>query len=165
LFDAAGRVIGITAQIRSSDAQSGFEGVGFAVPIDSARRSLAEILRTGSVRYAYLGVTAEDLTPSIAAAYGYRAERGALVDGVRDGSPAAKAGFVAGTKHTVFRGQSITVGGDAIVAIDGDPVASAADLGRIVSERLYPGQSARLTVVRGSRRRVVRLTLADRPQG
>ncbi|HVW17443.1 MAG TPA: trypsin-like peptidase domain-containing protein, partial [Solirubrobacteraceae bacterium] len=70
LFDARGRVIGINAQIRSSGAGSGFEGVGFAVPIDSARRSLEQLLATGRVQYAYLGVTTEDLTPSVARRFG-----------------------------------------------------------------------------------------------
>src|SRR5439155_16288243 len=64
MFDARGRVVGINAQIRSSTGGSGFEGVGFAVPIDSARRSLTQILQTGSVRYAYIGIETEDLTPS-----------------------------------------------------------------------------------------------------
>ena len=66
LLDARGRVIGINAQIRSSGSGSGFEGVGFAVPIDSARRSMEQLLATGTVRYAYVGIKTEDLTPSIA---------------------------------------------------------------------------------------------------
>src|SRR5205823_9796529 len=66
LFDAHGRVIGINAQIRSSGGSSGFEGVGFAVPIDSARHSLEQLLRSGRVRYAYVGITTEDLTPAVA---------------------------------------------------------------------------------------------------
>jgi S1-C subfamily serine protease len=89
LFDARGRVIGINAQIRSSGTGSGFEGVGFAVPIDSARRSLEQLLATGRVQYAYLGVTTEDLTPSVARRFGLGVERGALVDAVRAESPAA----------------------------------------------------------------------------
>ena len=66
LFDARGRVIGINAQIRSSGTGSGFEGVGFAVPIDSAKRSLQQLQATGKVEYAYVGITTENLTPSIA---------------------------------------------------------------------------------------------------
>lgn len=70
LLDAAGRAIGINAQIRSS-LESGFEGVAFAVPIDSAKRSLEQLLASGHVDYAYLGLQTEDLTPSIARAFGY----------------------------------------------------------------------------------------------
>ena len=120
LFDARGRVIGINAQIRSSSGNSGFEGVGFAVPIDSARRSLTQILQTGSVRYAFIGIETEDLTPSIAKRFGYAAQRGALIDTVVAGSGAAAAGLQASTHVEAFRGLGVHVGGDAIVAIDGN---------------------------------------------
>ena len=163
LFDARGRVIGINAQIRSSGTSSGFEGVGFAVPIDSARRSLEQLVQTGRVRYAYVGITTQDLTPSIARAYGYAARRGALIDVVRPGGAAARARLRAGTRDAVFEGQGLKVGGDAIVAIDGIPVTNAEDVVRIVSERLFPGEVARFTVVNGSVRRIVRLTLEERP--
>lgn len=162
LFDARGRVIGINAQIRSSGASSGFEGVGFAVPIDSARRSLEQLVATGHVEYAYLGVTTEDLTPAVAKRFGVGASRGAIVDLVRAGSPAAKAGLRAGTHDVLFEGLDVRVGGDAIVAIDGEPVRSAADVVRIVSGRLLPGQTARLAIVRGGRRLVVAARLTAR---
>ena len=92
LFDARGRVIGINAQIRSSGGASGFEGVGFAVPINSARRSMQQLLANGTVRYAYVGITTEDLTPAIAKKFGYAATRGALIDVVTKGSAGARAG-------------------------------------------------------------------------
>jgi S1-C subfamily serine protease len=162
LFDARGRVIGINAQIRSSGAGSGFEGVGFAVPIDSARRSLEQLLATGRVQYAYLGVTTEDLTPSVARRFGLGVERGALVDAVRAASPAAKAGLRAGTRDVLFQGLDVRLGGDVIVAIDGQRVESAADVVRIVSGRLLPGQTARLTLVRDGKRRIVPVRLVAR---
>jgi len=162
LFDARGRVVGINAQIRSSGSDSGFEGVGFAVPIDSARRSLEQLLHNGVVRYAYVGITTENLTPSIAKRFGYAARQGALIDVVQPGSAAERAGLKAGTKAEVFEGQGVKVGGDAIVAIDGRPVRNAGDVVRIVSERLLPGERARFTVVRGTTRRVVRVTLDER---
>ena len=163
LFDAQGRVIGINAQIRSSGSGSGFEGVGFAVPIDSAKRSLEQLLKTGAVHYAYVGITTEDLTPSIARKFGYAARSGALIDQVKSGTAAAKAGLVAGTRDAVFLGQGVTVGGDAIVAIDGIRVRTAQDVVRIVSERLVPGETARFTVVRGTQQRVVPVTVGERP--
>jgi len=76
LFDARGRAIGINAQIRSSGTGTGFEGVGFAVPIDSARRSVDQLLKTGGVRYAYVGIKTEDLTPAVAKKFGYAAHPG-----------------------------------------------------------------------------------------
>jgi 2-alkenal reductase len=163
LFDARGRVIGINAQIRTSGSGSGFDGVGFAVPIDSARRSMEQILSTGAVRYAYVGIETEDLTPSIAHRFGYAARQGALIDTVVPGTGAAKAGLKAGTHVEAFDGLGVHVGGDAIVAIDGIPVTSAEDVVRIVATRLYPGEQARFTLVRGDTRRVVAVTLGERP--
>jgi S1-C subfamily serine protease len=165
LFDARGRVIGINAQIRSSGAQSGFEGVGFAVPIDSAKRSMAQLLRGGTVRYAYVGITTEDLTPGIARHFGYAADSGALVDTVKPGTAGARAGLRGATRDAVYEGTDVRVGGDAVVAIDGIPVRSAEDVVRIVSERLVPGETVPFDVVRGSRRLTIRVTLAQRPPG
>ncbi|HEU5363320.1 MAG TPA: trypsin-like peptidase domain-containing protein [Gaiellaceae bacterium] len=163
LFDARGQVIGINAQIRSSGSGSGFDGVGFAVPIDSARRSLDQILHTGSVRYAYLGIETDDLTPAVADRFGYAARRGALVVRVVPGTGAAAAGLRPGGRLESFRGLGVRVGGDAIVAIDGVPVRSAEDVVRIVATRLVPGEHARFSLVRGSARREVSVTLGERP--
>jgi S1-C subfamily serine protease len=163
LFDAGGRVIGINAQIRSSGTSSGFEGVGFAVPIDSARRSMQQLLATGHVKYAYVGIKTEDLTPSIARRFGYAARRGALIDSVVPGSGADNAGLEAGTETASFEGLGVHVGGDAIVAIDGVAVLNAEDVVRIVATRLLPGQTTRFTVVRGRARRVVAVQLGERP--
>jgi len=164
LFDARGRVIGINAQIRSTGDSSGFEGVGFAVPIDSARRSLRQLVRTGKVTYAYVGITTEDLTPSIAKSFGYAAKRGALIDSFASPQSAGrKAGLRAAARVVAFQGQAVHVGGDAIVAIDGIPVTSAEDVVRIVADRLAPGQTAVFTVVRGGRRLMVPVKLDTRP--
>jgi 2-alkenal reductase len=163
LFDARGRVIGINAQIRSSGSTSGFEGVGFAVPIDSAKRSLQQLQQSGQVKYAYVGITTEDLTPSIAKKFGYAAQQGALIDVVKAGGAGDRAGLRAGTKETVYQGVQVKVGGDAIVAIDGVPVTHAEDVVRIVSERLLPGETATFTVVNGKARRKVSVRLDDRP--
>jgi 2-alkenal reductase len=164
LFDANGRVIGINAQIRSSGSSSGFEGVGFAVPIDSARRSLEQLEQTGKVEYAFVGIQTEDLTPSIARRLGYAATQGALIDRVNPGSAGAKAGLKAGTHDVIYEGVDVRAGGDAIVAIDGVPVQRAEDVVRIVT-RLLPGEKARFTVVRGTHKRTVLVTLDQRPLG
>jgi S1-C subfamily serine protease len=163
LFDARGRVIGINAQIRSAATGSGFDGVGFAVPIDSARRSLDEIERSGTVHYAYVGIETDDLTPSLARHFGYAATRGALVVRVVPHTGAAAAGLRAGDRFASFRGIGVKVGGDAIVAIDGIPVRSAEDVVRIVASRLVPGERARFAVVRGTARRTVSVELGERP--
>jgi S1-C subfamily serine protease len=163
LFNARGQVIGINAQISSSGANAGSEGVGFAVPIDSARRSMEQLLATGRVHYAYVGVSTEDLTPSIARHFGYAATRGALIDSLVPGGPAASAGLKAATKTEAFEGLGVHVGGDAIVSIDGNPVANAEDVVRIVATKLLPGETARFTVVQGKTRRTVSVKLAERP--
>jgi 2-alkenal reductase len=162
LFDADGRVIGINAQIRSDSGNA--EGVGFAVSIDSARRSMEQLIAHGKVSYAYIGVTTEDLTPALARHLRLPVNHGALVDSVLAGSPGDKAGLLGATKREEFNGSVFASGGDVIVAIDGRPVASAEDVIRIVSGQLRPGQTARFTVVRGDGRRTLRIRLATRPQ-
>jgi 2-alkenal reductase len=160
LFDARGRVIGINAQIRTETG--GAEGVGFAIPINTARRSMAQLAATGRVVYAYLGVTTEDLTPTLARHLGYGVTRGALVGEVRSDSPAAKAGLHGGSGDETFNGQSITPGGDVIVAIGDHQVRSADDVVREVSTRL-PGERIALTIVRGDQRKTLQVRLGARP--
>jgi len=162
LLDAAGEVIGINAQIQSS-LGSGFDGVAFAVPVDSVKRSLARLLASGHVAYAYLGLGTENLTPAIARRFGYPARYGALVDSVTRGGPAARAGFRPGKRRVVFDGQELTVGGDAIIAINGSPVASSDAVAALVAERLVPGEVARFTLLRDGHRRVVPVVLGVRP--
>jgi S1-C subfamily serine protease len=105
------------------------------------------------------------LTPSIAKKFGYAATRGALIDAFADGNPAGKrAGLKASTRIEVFQGESVHVGGDAIVSIDGVPVRNAEDVVRVVAERLVPGETATFTVIRGGRRVEVPVKLDERPQ-
>jgi S1-C subfamily serine protease len=162
LFDAAGRVIGINAQIRSDSGNA--EGVGFAVPINAARRSMQELVATGKVAYAYVGITSEDLTPGIARRYGYPVRYGAVITSVQPGSPGAGAGLRGGSEQRDFNGTAFTYGGDVVVSIAGRPVRSAADVVRAVTEQLRPGQTVPVTIVRDGARRTVRVTLANRPR-
>ena len=161
LFDADGRVIGINAQIESTSGTN--EGVGFAIPIDLARRSLDQLLRTGKVRYAYIGVSTQDVTPGIAQAFGLGADRGALVTRVEDGSPAGLAGLHGGSRTEAFNGLDVTLGGDLIVAIGGTKVDDADDVSRLVTTTLEPGQTVTFTVLRGKRRISIPVTLGNRP--
>jgi S1-C subfamily serine protease len=161
LFDADGRVIGINAQIESTSGTN--EGVGFAIPIDLARRALDQLLRTGKVRYAYIGVSTQDVTPGIARRFGLGAERGALVTRVEDGSPAGLAGLRGGSRTEAFNGLDITLGGDLIVAIAGTKVDDADDVSRLVTTTLEPGQTVTFTVLRGQKRVSVPVTLGNRP--
>src|SRR5919198_5104364 len=161
LFDARGLVIGINAQIRSDSGNA--EGVGFAVPINAARRSMEQLIATGRVVYPFVGVNTQDLTPSAAEHFGFGVRRGAVIVRVEQGSPAGRAGLHAATSREFFQGDPLVpVDGDVIVAIDDQPVRSADDVLRIVSERLTVGQRATFTIVRGTRRRQVSLVLARR---
>jgi 2-alkenal reductase len=162
LFDARGRVIGINAQIRSNSGEA--EGVGFAMPINAARRSMEQLVANGRVVYAYVGVTTEDLTPTLARHLELKVERGAMIGRVEDGTPADDAGLRGGNREELFNGQRIRRGGDVIVAIDGVAVRRADDVVRIVAERLAPGQVSRFTVVRDGERHVFRVRLGTRPE-
>jgi 2-alkenal reductase len=160
LLDARGRVIGINAQIRSDPG--GAAGIGFAVPVDAARRSLKALLTKGHVSYAYAGIQSEDLTPSLARHLGLPVEHGALIDTVTAGGPAAAAGLRGGTTEEQFEGGAVTAGGDVIVAVDGVPVAGADDLVRIITNALRPGHTALFSIVRPSGRRTIAVTLGVR---
>ena len=163
LLDAQGRVIGINAQIRSDSSTA--EGVGVAIQINSARRSMEQLVATGRVAYAYVGITTQDVTPALARRFGFKAERGALIQGVVDDAPAARAGLRGSSDRRVVNGVPIAIGGDLIVGFAGEKVERATDIARIVTERLRPGQTVGLTVIRGGtgKRETVRVRLVERP--
>jgi S1-C subfamily serine protease len=161
LFDARGRVIGINAQINSSSGEA--EGVGFAVPINSARRSMQQLIANGMVSYAYVGVETTDLTPALARRFDYGVQRGAVVTDVLDGSPAAKAGLRPGRKTASAFGVEFPRSGDVIVAIDGRGVTGSEDIARIVTS-MSPGQVARFAIKRGGDRLVLPVRLGERSE-
>ena len=163
LLDARGRVIGINAQIRSDSGNA--EGVGFAIPINSARRSMLQLISTGKVAYAYVGVTTQDVTPAIARRYGLGAPRGALIQAVVADAPAARAGLRGSSDEVVFNGVPINIGGDLIVGFAGHKVERAADIARIVTDSLLPGQTVSVTVLRHGKGKpeTVRVRLTERP--
>ncbi len=161
LFDARGRVIGINAQIRSTSGNA--EGVGFAIPIDTAKRALDQLLRTGKVAYAYVGVTTQDVTPGLARKFGLDSPHGALIAKVEPGTPAARAGLHGGTRTVDYNGREVSLGGDVIVGIGGMRVAGADDVSRAVA-KLAAGQQVTFTVLSGGTdRRAVKVTLGERP--
>ena len=161
LFDARGRVIGINAQINSTSGEA--EGVGFAVPINSAKRSMQQLIANGSVSYAYVGVETTDLTPALARRFGYGVQRGAVVTDVVDGSPAAKAGLRPGRKTASAFGVQFPRSGDVIVSIEGRGVTGSEDIARIVTS-MRPGQVARFAVERGGARVVLPVRLGERSE-
>jgi S1-C subfamily serine protease len=163
LLDGRGRVIGINAQIQSQSG--GGEGVGFAVPVDTVRRSLHELRDRGRVDYGYLGVETLTIWPQLAERLGLHVDTGALVQSVVDGSPAKDAGIQAGDDTISFQGQTnITEGGDLIVAVDGTPLTREHDLADEIS-RHSTGDRVRLSLFRDGKRRTVEVELGKRPGG
>jgi S1-C subfamily serine protease len=161
MFDARGFVIGINAQIRSESGTA--EGVGFAIPINSAKRSMEQLIQTGRVRYAWVGVSTQSVTPSLADRFGLPVQHGAAVQEVVAGSPAAEAGLQGGGEQEAFAGIPFRPGGDVIVSIAGRRIQDAEDLVRAISERFLPGERVRIGLVRGERRLSVEIRLAERP--
>lgn len=163
LLDARGRVIGINAQIRSESGTA--EGVGFAIPINAARRSMEQLIAKGRVAYAYIGITTLDVTPALARRYRLRAQRGALIEEAVENAPAERAGLRGAKRRDVFNGSPVSLGGDLIVALAGETVVRADDIARIVTGRLEPGQSVPVTVIRGGtgKRETVQVRLIERP--
>jgi len=163
LLDANGRVLGINAQIKSQSG--GGEGVGFAIPVDTVRRSLHELRADGHVDYGYLGVETLTIWPQLADRLGLDVSTGALVQDVVSGSPADKAGIQEGDDKITFQGQSdITTGGDLIVGVNGRPLTREHDLADEISAH-GAGDRVRLSLIRDGRRRTVEVELGKRPAG
>ena len=163
LLDARGRVIGINAQIRSQSG--GGEGVGFAIPVDTVRRSLGELRDRGKVEYGYLGVETLTIWPQLAERIGLDVDTGALVQDVVDGSPAEDAEIQAGDDTISFQGQTnITVGGDLVVGVNGRALTREHDLADEISAH-SAGDRVRLELIRDGKRRTVEVELGKRPAG
>src|SRR5215216_5780849 len=158
LIDANGQVIGITSQIESPNG-GGNVGLGFAVPINTVRQVAQQLLQSGTVQHAYLGISGTDLTPQIANALNVSVDQGALVQSVTPDGPADKAGIEGGSADATMTiaGQRINTGGDVITDIDGRPVHSMTDVIDDISTK-QPGDSVQLSLVNGSQKRTVTVT-------
>jgi S1-C subfamily serine protease len=162
LVGADGRVIGINQQIETQSG--GGEGVGFAVPIDVVKRSLDQLRSGGQAHYAYLGVSSVSLYPQLVDHFGLDVDKGAWVQDVNRGSPAAQAGVRAGSGTEAFQVSSYSSGGDVITKIGDTPITSSDDLAAVVS-RVKPGETVPVEVHRGGDTHVLRVKLAERPLG
>jgi len=160
LVDAGGDVIGINSQIESSSG--GGEGVGFAVPVDTVKRSVAQLRAHRSVAYAYIGVTSVDLFPQLARRLHLGVTHGAFIQSVAAGSPAAQAGLAGGSAKLRFDAAEYEIGGDVITKLDGRDLTVGHDLSDAVA-LLNPGQVVTLEVWRSGTGRQIKLTLGTRP--
>jgi S1-C subfamily serine protease len=162
LLDSEGRIIGINTAIFSPSG--GSVGIGFAIPVDAARRILPDLLEKGYVAHAWMGVSLFPLTPGLAKALDLPVSRGALVVEVMKGGPADKAGLRGGTKMVQVGNAMLPVGGDVITAINGEAVNSSEDLVRRLRKH-KPGDQVRLKILRERRSEEVTLSLGERPKG
>jgi S1-C subfamily serine protease len=161
LVDPDGKVIGINQQIKTNTG--GGEGVGFAVPVDVAKRSLEQLRSDGKVSYAYLGVETVSIYPQLRERFDLPVGKGAWVQDVVDDGPADDAGVHGGAdRETVFQVRSYHSGGDVITSIDGRPVDDPDDLSRAVA-LLDPGETVALDAWRDGEHREVRIKLGSRP--
>jgi S1-C subfamily serine protease len=160
LIDNAGRVIGINTMIASQSG--GNQGLGFAVPINTAIHSLEQLKKGGTVQYAWLGVGLQSVTPEVAKAASLTTQSGALVTKVYPDSPAARAGIKGGSGTVALGGQQLAVGGDVITAADGQPIASSEELIAFLSTK-NPGDALTITIERNGKTQDVTVTLAARP--
>ena len=160
LLDAQGEVVGINQQINTTSG--GNEGVGFAVPIDLAERSIEDLRDDGEVSYAYAGVTTHPLYPQLAERLELEIQTGAIVSEVVPDGPADDAGLRGGESTIRFQGQPIDAGGDVIVALDGEPIKGEADLPRRIA-LLDPGDHVTLDVIRDGEPEQVEIELGERP--
>ncbi len=147
LIDAHGRVIGVNSQIETANGGGGNVGIGFAVPSNTVKSVVAQLLDDGKVDRAYLGVTLQEIEPEVASVLKLPADKGVLIGAVQEGSPAAKAGLEGGDTQVVVAGESYQVGGDMIVAIDGKDVTTVDQLREAIAAH-EPGETVRVTVVR-----------------
>jgi S1-C subfamily serine protease len=160
LIDNGGRVIGINEQIASQGG--GNDGLGFAVPINTAIRSLEQLKSTGKVQYAWMGVGLTTITPDIASMFNMTTQGGALVETVSSGSPAAKAGIRGGDQDVTVQGEQFTIGGDVIVKVDNTEIKTADDLIAFLGTK-KPGDTVTVTVERDGKTQELTVTLAERP--
>jgi S1-C subfamily serine protease len=161
LIDAQGAVIGINAQIESGGS-GGNVGIGFAVPINTARQVAQQLIANGSIQHAFLGISGTSLTPQLADVLNLSVSQGALVQTVVHNGPAAKAGIKGGDATVSIQGQQVRAGGDVITAIDGQTMTSMDDVASAVSQK-KPGDQVQVALLHGSQKRTVTVTLGNQP--
>lgn len=162
LIDAYGKVIGVNTQIETGGAASGNVGIGFAVPSNTVKDVVAQILRTGRVDHAYLGISGNTLTKDLAQTYNLPVESGVIVEKVTKGSGAEKAGLESGETQVVVAGETYVLGGDIIVSAGGRPIASIEQLRDVVSAH-KPGDKIEIVVYNDSKKTSVTVTLGRQP--
>ncbi|MEI7759758.1 MAG: trypsin-like peptidase domain-containing protein [Thermoleophilia bacterium] len=162
LLNTHGAVIGINSQIETGGSGDGNVGIGFAVPSNTVSSVVAQILRDGKVRHAYLGVSIVEVTSDIAKSFKLPVTEGLAIQSVNKGSGADNAGLEAGTRPVTAAGESYRTGGDVIVAADGKDVATMNDLRDVIASH-RPGDRIELKIYRDGSAKTVTVTLGQQP--
>jgi S1-C subfamily serine protease len=163
LLNRRGQVIGVNAQIETGNSGNGGNvGVGFAIPSNTVKNVIAQLLREGHVNRAFIGISATPITRDLARVFRLPVSKGLLVQSVQPGSGAASAGLKPGTTQVVLAGESYNLGGDIIVQADKSPVASLDRLRDVVASK-KPGDKLRLVVYRNGKRTIVSVKLGRQP--
>jgi S1-C subfamily serine protease len=159
LINTHGQVIGINSAIYTPSGTTA--GIGFAIPINTAKSIANDLITEGRVRRAYLGVTTIPVGGWLAEALDLPVKDGLLVEETTKGSPAASAGVLGGNRVAQAGMRKLVIGGDVIVAVDGQKVANKFDMD-VVLNRKRPGDSITITVYRGAKKIDIPVKLAER---
>jgi S1-C subfamily serine protease len=149
LLDSHGQVIGINSAIYAPTGTTA--GIGFAIPINTARRVAEDLIKYGRVRRATLGAEGRALWPGLAEALHLDVQQGILIERAEPGGPAAQAGIRGGNKVILAGLQELHTGGDVLIAVDGKTVTSQMDL-NLMLNRSQPGNTVTLTIVRDGKK-------------
>lgn len=158
LLNSHGEVIGINTMIASNVGQNA--GIGFAIPINTAKAVLNDLVTLGRVRRPALGILTIPTSPDIADQLGLAADYGLLIVRVLPGSAAERAGLRGGNERAYIGNEPIMVGGDLIVAIDGQDVQDQQDLSHVMNNH-RAGDTIQVTIFRGKRKLEVSVTLGE----
>jgi S1-C subfamily serine protease len=162
LINARGQVIGVNTQIETGDSATGNVGIGFSVPSNTVKDVVAQILKTGRVEHAYLGISGQAVTPDVAETYNLPVKTGVLVGSVTSGSGADKGGLKGGARQVVVAGDTFVLGGDIIVSFDGQQISSIEELRDAVAGH-SPGDKVKLVIYRDAHKTSVTITLGRQP--
>ena len=162
LLNDRAEVIGVNSQIAPAQGSSGNVGIGFALPSNTVKEVVAQLVATGRVDRAYLGIGGATVNAELARVFRLPVDAGVLVEEVGDGTAAARAGLKAGTTSSVVAGESYTLGGDLIVAIGGKRVTSLEELRDVLADH-KPGETVKLQIYRGNRQQTLDVTLGRQP--
>ena len=159
LLNSRGEVIGINTMIASNGAEQS-SGIGFAIPINTAKAVLADLTRYGKVRRPSLGIVSYAIGPDLAEQIGLAADYGVLIQKVIPGGAAERAGLHGGNEQAYVGNTPIMLGGDLIVAIDGQQITDPQDIS-VIMDKHQAGDTISITVLRGRRQMTVKLTLGE----